>query len=86
MEEEIKERNLQNNHDYHVKANIPLFYGTPEVDETIIPEGVIVIQKDFKELITYEQAKNKVVSHKRRRIKVFKEDDDVMIFLSKKRL
>lgn len=50
--DEIVDRdNQQSNHDYQMKTNIPLFCETSELKETIILEGALVIQKNFKELI-----------------------------------
>lgn len=58
MEKEMDQRNLYNDHDYRMKADIPLLYVTLEVEETIIPKGALVIERNFKELIADEHKKH----------------------------
>ncbi|KAG7599471.1 hypothetical protein ISN44_As06g036560 [Arabidopsis suecica] len=55
-DEIVDQENQQSNHE--MKTNIPLFYGTSKLKETIILEGALVIQKNFKELIVDAHGKH----------------------------
>ncbi|CAA7048473.1 unnamed protein product [Microthlaspi erraticum] len=85
VEKEIDQQNLHDNNAFHTKADISLSYEIPEVEKTEVPEGVLVIYKDFKKLIADEQGKKKIDVGKQKGTKVFKEDDDLIVFLHNKK-
>ncbi|CAA7036913.1 unnamed protein product [Microthlaspi erraticum] len=85
VEKEIDQQNLHDNNAFHTKADISLSYEIPEVEKTEVPEGVAVIYKDFKNLIADDQGKKKIDVGKQKGTKVFKEDDDLIVFLHNKK-
>ncbi|KAG7586297.1 Integrase catalytic core [Arabidopsis thaliana x Arabidopsis arenosa] len=60
VEEEVEQRNRQNNHDYRVKADIPLFYGTIGVEDFL--DWQISVDRFFEVMGVPENKQVKMVA------------------------